>query len=295
ILVIRIFVRVKHEWLYRERRYCSHLKLNHILSSSLTESIINTEFFWRYMHMYKQLLKAALAVTVVVGTAGTAKADLTLNGNTGMFLNPNAYLVQRDHAKAQINYFELGNGIQTYNIAGVIRAGDRLEIGAGLSKLKLNDHYYGDNTDFILNAKYQLRAPVKGDYALAAGVGYNGALANNKSAYLVASKSFGKVVDKGSVNASVGVRVDEFSDYGPNSSKMSIFGGVAVPVADKLTVIGELQSKNLENYGSTPYSLGVRYRANENFTLSAGLARIGLDYDNGGSKLFAQVGYTFGK
>ncbi len=266
--------------------------------------------------MYKQMLKAALAAVAIVGIGGTAQAapsgrgsmastpvavsaisaddlqtsGLTLNGNTGMFLNPNAYLVRGDQPRAQVNYFGIADGVKTYNLTGVMRAGDRAEVGAGISKLK-SDYYYDDTTDFIINGKYQLRAPVDGSFALAVGAGYNGALADNKYAYLVASKPFGKIIDRGPISASLGVRWDRFWD----SSKVSIFGGVEVPVGDKLSIIGELQSKNLEYYGTTPYSLGVRYRANDKFTLGAGIARLGLDYDSSGSKLFFQAGYTFGK
>lgn len=243
------------------------------------------------------MLKAALAAAVVVGTAGAAKADLTLNGNTGMFLNPNAYLVSKDKPQVQVNYFKLysepGYSVNTYNITGVLRAGDRAEVGAGVSKLDADDYYYND-TDFIVNAKYQLRAPENGNFALAAGAGYNGALADNKYAYLVASKPFGKIIDRGPISASVGVRWDSFSWGGyDHSSKVSVFGGVEVPIGDKLAVIGELQSKNLEFEDSkSPYSIGLRYHANNKFTLGAGLAQSGIM--NESSKLFVQVGYNFG-
>lgn len=246
--------------------------------------------------MYKQMLKAALAATVVLGTAGAAKADLTLNGNTGHFLNPNAYLVEQDRPQVQVNYFQIfdepGYSVNTYNLAGVMRAGDRAEVGAGISKLD-SDYPYDNDTDFILNAKYQLRAPENSNFALAAGVGYNGALADNKYAYLVASKPFGNIIDRGAISASLGVRWDSFSMWGDDSSKISLFGGVEVPVGDKLSVIGELQSKNLDIDGAqSPYSVGLRYRASETVTIGAGLARTGIMEE--GSKFFAQIGYNFG-
>ncbi|MEO6909260.1 MAG: hypothetical protein ABI210_15370, partial [Abditibacteriaceae bacterium] len=55
----------------------------------------------------KHTWKAALAVAAVamIGTAGAARADLNISGETGLILNPTAEIVQKGHPQIQANYY----------------------------------------------------------------------------------------------------------------------------------------------------------------------------------------------
>ena len=52
----------------------------------------------------KHTWKAALAVATVamIGTAGAAKADLTLDGQTGLFANPTAEVLKKGASEVQV-------------------------------------------------------------------------------------------------------------------------------------------------------------------------------------------------
>ncbi len=58
-------------------------------------------------------------------------------------------------------------------------------------------------------------------------------------------------------------------------------------------VIGEIGTKVVDEGGS-PYSLGLRYRAAQQpFGATIGIQRLGFASNN--SRIFAQIGYTFGR
>ncbi len=52
----------------------------------------------------KHTWKVALAVAVIAGSASVARADLTLDGQTGLFINPTAEVAQQGTGAIQGNY-----------------------------------------------------------------------------------------------------------------------------------------------------------------------------------------------
>lgn len=253
----------------------------------------------------KHTWKVAVAAAVLAGSAGVARADLNINGETGLILNPTAEIVQKAHPQIQANYYDQGSEYndKQYGLYGAIQAADKLEISAGIGKYKSDDSNW-DRSGFALGAKYQLLNQRDKGFDLAVGAGYDGVTQRNEHVYAAATKAFGSGADRVSAIGTLGVRWDHFKDGEDyTSSKASVFAGVQVPVTHtgELSVIGEIQSKNLsssyDDRAKFPYALGLRYHPRgQAFSVTAGVQREGINtpYESG-AKLFVQAGYTFGK
>ncbi|MEO6909259.1 MAG: hypothetical protein ABI210_15365 [Abditibacteriaceae bacterium] len=262
----------------------------------------------------KHTWKAALAVVTVamIGTAGAARADLNISGETGLILNPTAEIVQKGHPQIQANYYDFDGGDKdkVYGIYGAIQAADKLEVSAGIDKFS-SDYKPWDRSGFALGAKYQLLNHIDKGFDLAVGAGFDSGFQRNTHVYVAATKAFHSGADRASVMGTLGVRWDHFNDGDDSkSSQASVYAGVQVPITrtGELSVIGEIQSKNISSSyvsyewgkGSSakfPYALGLRYHPRDQaFSVTAGVQRQGFDTPGSTSpKLFVQAGYTFGK
>lgn len=234
-------------------------------------------------------------------------AGLTINGAVGLALNPTANLPEVGSTHLQVNFFDLfDSGVSSAKIYGVYaatRLGDTpIELSIGAEKLSSSSDVLGiDNTSLAFGGKYVFNGDSDDPEAvrIAVGAGYNGALYSNKNLYVVASKA----LSTGSrvINAHLGARYDRFSILDRESSKVSFYGGLEVPIDARghFTAVGEVQTKNaVEDFGGkSPFSLSVRYQNEGGFTASAGIARQGIigDIDGEGSsgRLFATVGKIF--
>ena len=258
----------------------------------------------------KKTIKAAVAATVALGAlsgaAGTARADLTLNGAVGLPLNPTAQIPLPGGVRVQGSYFDEGDvgggsgSVKFYGLHAAGSIGSRLEINGGVERLNGPGALGGDfdRTGLALGAKYLFTHETDpAGVRLAAGVGYSRALLKNVHAYVVATKSLGNLTEgRTPITGHLGLRYDRFrfDTLGINnrSSKASVYGGVEIPFTrtGKFAFVGELQSKNADG-GNTPYSASVRYRrAGKGFSVSAGVQRQGLINSSG---FFAQLGYSF--
>ena len=237
--------------------------------------------------MKKIITNVALATVALAATAGSARADLNLNGAVGLPLNPTAQIPEASGARVQANYYDLGDSTSYYGLFAAARVGDKIEINGGVNKL---ENY---KSGFAIGAKYLIsRENDPAGVRLAVGGGYNQALIKNTNAYLVASKYLG-ATDGGRIpiTAHLGVRYDNFDAFG-GSDKFSIFAGAEVPITQTgaFTAVGEVGSE-IADGGGTPYSISVRYRPqNRPFGASVGLGQTGI---GDGTRVFAQVGYTF--
>jgi hypothetical protein len=263
------------------------------------------------MHIWKTLL----ATTAILGCTQIAKADLTINGETGLFLNPTAAIAQKGKPQIQANYFDLGTDYKDkfYGIYGAMQAADKLEISAGIDKFASSSKYptAWDRSGFDIGAKYQLFTEQEKGFSLAVGGGFDRGLIDNIRVYAAASKSFNGNSKRAPITGTLGVRWDRYTDFsssgGPDehSSKASIFAGVEVPLTrdGALGLIGEIQTKNVggsliaNSDAKSPYSLGLRYHPrNQAFSIGAGIARQGLNTPiESQPRFFVQAGYTFGK
>lgn len=263
------------------------------------------------MHIWKTLL----ATTAVLGCTQIAKADLTISGETGLFLNPTAAIVHKDKPQIQANYFDLGTDYKDkiYGIYGAVQAADKLEVSGGIDKFASSGQYptAWDRSGFDIGAKYQLFNQQEKGFSLAVGGGYDRGLIDNIRVYAAASKAFNGSSERAPIIGTLGARWDRFTDFsssgGPDnhSSKASVFAGVEIPITrdGALNLIGEIQSKNVggsltaSSNAQFPYSLGLRYHPrNQAFSIGAGIARQGLNTPiESQPRFFVQAGYTFGK
>lgn len=231
---------------------------------------------------------------------------LTINGAVGLPLNPTAQIPAKGGARVQANYFDLFSSPTTdasfYGLYAATRVGDApLEISVGIEKLSAdNDVLDIDRTGFAVGAKYLISSEDDDPEAvrIAVGVGYSSALYKNTHAYAVASKAFSAGTRV--VTGHLGIRYDRFSILDFDSSKASLYGGVEVPIdrRGRFNLVGELASKNASSElgGASPYSVSLRYQNDNGFAASAGIARQGVlsnFVDDGGGRVFAQVGKTF--
>jgi hypothetical protein len=256
----------------------------------------------------KQTWKAALAAVVLMGGTQIARADLTMDGQTGLINNPTAEVAKKGDAEVQFLYQHIKqpegySDTNVYGISGAVAAADKLEINGSAGRAT-SDGYR--QTLLELGAKYQLlHQPGKGlDVAFGgryAHVGNNedDSTAKIYSLYLAGTKAFRNGGKHVPVKATLGLRWDKVSyGYYGSESKASVYGGVQVPLTQNgdVSLIGELQSKNYDDPNAkTPYALGLRWSpADKGFTLSAGINRDGILVSDKNA-FFVQAGYRFGK
>jgi hypothetical protein len=247
-------------------------------------------------------------------------ASLSINGSTGLPLNPTADMPAKGTFRVQGNYYKLWSNNDTmadadsklYGVYVATAVTDRMEVSAGFSKQKVSASGSGaaaaietiGGSGAALGVKYLINKPTgPRDARIAIGAGYNKALYDNTYVYVVASKAFGA---RGRIiNGHIGVRFDRFKvgatvlTDAASSSQLSAYGGLEVPIDQRgrFTLVGELQSKNAtqELGGAMPYSVSLRYAGGNGLSASFGMARQGVlsDFVSEDSGLFAQIGKTF--
>jgi hypothetical protein len=230
-----------------------------------------------------------LLTAVAAGTISTAAhADLTLNGASGMFLNPDARISSNLIPQVQANYNDLGDGAKSYGLYAAYGLGGKTEVGAGIGHLDTG----GDSrSGFAVNIKQSLiGVPGVGTH-VAFGAGYDDIHFGNFYGYIAGTQNFGSKLTGHGLSATLGLRWDRFGKE-IDSTKTSIYGGLDFSLSDKLHLIGELQSRNTEYDTPSPYAIGIRYSALHGITLGAGIQRTGWDGDSG--RFFLQAGYKFG-
>lgn len=237
-----------------------------------------------------KMMQAAVAATLVLGAAGSARADLTVSGEVGLPLNPTAQIPAPGGIRLQGTYVNVDGTFYGLHAAG--RIGDSpLEINGGFERVKNGDSDNG----FSIGAKYLItRETDPIGVRIAAGVGFSDALADNIRAYVVGTRAFGNpAAGRPPITGHLGARLDRYDDNigGGDDTRFSIFTGVEVPitVTGDFSFVGELGTKVVDD-GGTRYSAGVRYRpAGRPFGATVGFMR-----PFGDTGFFAQIGYTFG-
>ena len=230
----------------------------------------------------------------------------TISGAVGLPLNPTAALPAVGETRIQVNYFDLFDSGESdakiYGIYAATRIGETpLEVSAGVERMSSgNDVLDIERTGFAIGAKYVVMDEEDPEaLRFAFGAGYSSALYKNAHVYAVATKS----ITAGSrvVSGHLGVRYDRFSILDEDSSKVSFYGGLEVPIdaRGRFVVVGEAQSKNANDElgGEAPFSLALRYQNPSGFSASAGIARQGVlsefDDESNGGRIFVQVGTVF--
>ncbi len=254
-------------------------------------------------------LKALAAALTILCTPLAAKADLDINGATGLILNPTANIAAKGSPVVQASYYDFGTleNDKYYGVFGAVGVSDKLEVSGGINRYR-TDFDLWQRSDFAVGAKYQLLSNSEKGLNVAVGAGINRTLQRNVHAYVAATKALGNRENRAPITGTVGVRWDRFqADDDFRSTKASVFAGLEVPLTrqGEWSVLGEIQSKNYENFDPAytapvkfPYAVGVRYRPqNQPFSITAGVQRQGIvtAYGEKKPRLFVQAAYTFGK
>jgi hypothetical protein len=257
----------------------------------------------------KNHFKTLTAIVTLLSAPLAAKADLDINGATGLILNPTANIVEKGQPVVQASYYDFGTleNDKYYGVFGAVGVSDNLEISGGLNRYRTDFDSWQRN-DFAIGAKYKLLSDAEKGLNVAVGAGTNRGMQRNVHAYVAATKALGNRENRAPITGTVGVRWDRFqADDDFRSSKASVFAGLEVPLTrqGEWSVLGEIQSNNYENTDPAytdrvkfPYSIGVRYRPNNQpFSITAGVQRQGIltAYGETKPKLFVQAAYTFGK
>jgi len=249
----------------------------------------------------KYTWKIGMAAVFVMSAAPAVKADLSLGGQTGLFINPTAGIVEKKHpevAGQYVRYSDRGYHINGFSVHGALQAVDSLEVSA--SYIHYGDKYSYSENNWRIGAKYQILNQQEKGIDLAVGADflqYNANIDGNAYAlYLAATRDFTLKEDRAPIKGTLGLRWDKDDPDGyDSSSKASVFGGVEIPLTrtGQVSLIGELASKSSDHRKSV-WDVGVRYHPRgTGFSLGAGYGSIwGLQR---GSTWFAQVGYQFGK
>jgi len=237
----------------------------------------------------KTIPKVLLTAAAALGLGTAAHADLTLNGASGMFLNPDARINGSLVPQVQANYNDLGDGAKSYGIYGAYSLTGKTEVGAGIGHLDTG----GDSrSGFAVNIKQSLLGVPGVGTHVALGAGYDDIHFANLYGYVAATQDLGSKIGGHPLAATLGLRWDRFGKE-IDSTKASIYGGIDYGISDKLHLIGELQSRNTKYDTPSPYAIGIRYSASHGITLGAGIQRTGWDGDSG--RFFLQAGYKFGR
>jgi hypothetical protein len=251
----------------------------------------------------KHTWKAAVAVVALAASAGVAKADLTLDGQTGLFINPTAEVAAKSNAEIQANYQRFsayGTHFTTYDIGGAVGVADKLELSGNYGRVSVEG--YHDNS-WRVGAKYQLLQQADKGFDLAVGGNYGnegfieGDL-DHYNVYVAGTKAFNTSSNRAPIKGTLGLRWDRYSAYGDSTSKFSVYAGADVPLnrTGEFSLVGEVGSKTIDE-AETPYAIGLRYHPNKSgFSIGAGFGRPNLlNSVYGGTTWFAQIGYAFGK
>lgn len=256
----------------------------------------------------KHTWKVALAVAVIAGSAGVARADLTLDGQTGLFINPTAEVAKQDSGEIQADYQHIGSdygSVNVYGVGGAYGIADKLEISGNYNYLKVSGGGSGHANDWRAGGKYQLLSQHDKGFDLAVGGNYErisqggGSSLNHYNGYVAATKGFGYSESRAPIQATLGVRWDHYSASGMSTSRASVYAGAAVPLSSdgQFSLIGEVGSKTIDG-AKTPYAVGLRYHPKSSqFSIGAGFGRPNIFSQESGANTtwFAQIGYNFGK
>jgi hypothetical protein len=262
----------------------------------------------------KMKISTFIAVTGVLcalSSAAQAGADLTINGDTGLVMNPSAHMPAPGGVRVQGGYYILGDNFggefSTYALHAATRLKSTpLEINGGISRLDVTEEFSpgstGDleGTGIDIGIKYLLRGDDDPDgLKIAIGAGYSQAFFQNRRLYAVASKPVGHFLrGRPPVTLHLGLRHDRYKSNDETSNRASIYGGVEIPIdrSGTFTFIGELQSPNHDFSVSKPhtsqlysYALRVRPRGKK-YSTTFGIHRQGVLSD---SSLFASFGCDF--
>jgi len=250
-------------------------------------------------------MKSSLAfgvaiVLLVLACAGYAYP--TFNGQTGNLVTPTAAVASTGQFTVAADYFDSNKIINAEKSSIPFRVlygiTPNLEIGAGY-----NFHKYDTQNanTYDLGVKYATPLKLAGfDFSVSALYGVTHAFdifddIKTTQLALIADRKI--AIGDREITATLGGNWSQQDLGGSKPSAIRGFIGLSVPVIDKLTVIGEYQTKSGKLDMKQLYALGLRYGVTDAIAAQAGFTNAyPAGYVNGAAKgkFFAGLDYTFG-
>jgi len=196
------------------------------------------------------MVVGVLAAIALCGLALPVAAAPSLEGFTGLLLTPTADALNQDDYNLAVFARNVEEGGDFQVFAGNIGVAKGME--AGFARIK-PEHTSGET---ILNAKYRFRDEDAGRPALAVGV-IDATDEIETSTYFVLSKSLARMpLVRGNELTSPRVSV------GFGGGRLSgLFGGVSAVLGEKLMLIAEYDTKDVNLGAQLPLSYGLRAHA----------------------------------
>jgi len=229
----------------------------------------------------KMIRKMTWVAVLAALTSCVASADPNFFGQTGLTLNPTAYIAQPQEIKARGSWANQDIGVQDgemWAIAGNGIISEKLELSVGY--VSISDVLTHDS-GLTAGLKYALRQEDETSPAVGLGVIWVDPL-KQKGAYLAFSKTLsGGEAKMGQqprkVRGHVGVRWDKYS-FGTDESDVTFFGGLDAQLGSNLSFEGEVGTKH-DMHTETPWSALLKYQVTRKTTISAGVVQTGFSDD----------------
>ncbi|MBI3922052.1 MAG: hypothetical protein HY318_11595 [Armatimonadetes bacterium] len=235
-------------------------------------------------------------VTLSLFRAGVALADPNIYGQTGLALNPTAYMPNKDEVKARATYLKqdvAGISGNWFTFAGGGLTSDKMELSLGYVTLGTNPI---EEDGFTAGLKLRIKSESETSPAVAVGANWLGPL-DQGTAYCVLSRSLGPKGEQESEGASrrihghLGARWDDYSKGGTplNGSRLGGFLGLDAALSQRISLESEVGTTH-KVQARTPWSAMLKFKPTEKLSISAGALQTGF---SDSTQFVVSVGFTF--
>jgi hypothetical protein len=204
-------------------------------------------------------------LSVCAAQDGGGRGLISLEGPTGLFINPTSGILPANGNTLQYGAFFLDNEADKVS-HGLIVAhgmGGNVEIGAQASYVAFEDE---DKDDLFAAGPFvRCRLMVDSDHSFELSVGgysrFGDEAIQKTGAFLAASKrlDLGNDVVR-TLGLHAGIR-NTWLKQGPVDTSLAVYGGLEVELPLRLYVVGELGSEDEELNTEQPYAYGLQWRA----------------------------------
>jgi len=196
---------------------------------------------------------------------GGGRGLISLEGPTGLFINPTSGILPANGSTLQYGAFFLDNEADgvSHGLIAAHGMGGNVEVGAQASYVAFED---GNKDELFAAGPFvRCRLMVDSDHSLELSVGgysrFGDEAIQRYGAFLAASKrlDLGNDVVR-TLGLHAGVR-NTWLEQGPVDNSLAVYGGLEVELPLRLYVVGELGSEDEDLHVEQPYAYGFQWRA----------------------------------
>jgi hypothetical protein len=221
----------------------------------------------------RNVLIASVAFVLAIFIASPVSAEPTINGPTGLIINPTADITELEHAWISLNFFDNnGNTVWTTNLTGTVS--EQFEISAGGTFAENG----GDGLTF--GGKWLFMRESENRPGAAAGVLFNDVSGSNTTTFYAVASKFFYFGEDASENASIHGGINLVT--GDSDDTFEFFGGLDVMIVEDFIAIAEFNTDESNIFEG--FTFGLRYYFGPQVT--GQIATIDGDLTFGGSFIF---------